>query len=90
MAQLPATVDIMLANTGTPDSLEVRLRANGAPFSELVTEVTFTLAWPSTSTATIGGRTVPCFDALPFAPSPMVTDGDWHYVTHHAIALQLL
>ena len=72
---MPTSVDIDLVDNSSADSLEVRLRANGSGFSELVTGITFTIAWPSTSAATLGARTMPCFDGIPLAPSPQITDG---------------
>lgn len=89
-AQIPTTVDIDLADNPSADSLEVRLRANGAGFSELVTGITFTIRWPSTSLATLGARTMPCFDGIPLGPTSQVTDGDFHYVTYNAFSISLL
>ena len=89
-AQVPTSVDIDLVDNSSTDSLEVRLRANGSGFSELVTGLTFTIAWPSTSAATLGARTMPCFDGIPLAPVAQITDGALHYVTYNAFSISLL
>ena len=89
-AQLPTSVDIDLADNPAADSLEVRLRSNGAGFQELVTGLTFTIGWPSTSAATLGARNMPCFDGIPLSPSPQITDGAFHYVTYNAFSISLL
>ncbi len=90
MAQVPTSVDIDLVDNASADSLEVRLRPNGSGFSELVTGITFTIQWPSTSSATLGARTVPCIEGIPFGPTPQATDGDFHYVTYNAFSVSLL
>ncbi len=89
-AQIPTTVDIDLADNPSADSLEVRLRANGAGFQDLVTGLTFTISWPSTSAATLGLRTMPCFDGIPLSPTAQVTDGAFYYVTYNAFSVSLL
>lgn len=89
-AQMPTSVDIDLVDNSSADSLEVRLRSNGSAFSDLVTGLTFTIQWPSTSAATLGGRTMPCFDGIPLSPTPQQTDGAYHYVTYNAFSVSLL
>lgn len=89
-AQVPASVDIDLVDNPTTDSLEVRVRANGATFDELVTGLTFTIRWPAASPATLGPRNVPCINAIPLTASPMVTNGGFNYRTYNAFSTSLI
>lgn len=89
-AQLPTSIDLDLVDNASADSLEVRLRSNGASFNEIVTGLTFTIQWPSSSTATLGPRTMPCFDGIPLGATPQSTDGDYHYVTYNAFSVSWL
>ncbi len=90
LAQLPASVDIDLADNPTTDSLEIRVRANGATFNELVTGLTFTISWPASSPATLGGRRVPCDLAIPITPTPTVVNGGLQYRTYNAFGTSLM
>lgn len=82
------SVDIDLFDGGDADSLEVRMRANGATFDGLVTGLTFTVRWPMSSPATLGARTLRCPLGVPVSASPQVTSGAFHYCTFNAFGLE--
>ncbi len=74
-AQGPETVDIDLRqSTEDVDELEVYLRANGQPFGEVLSGLTFTFRWLTTSPATLGTRVNACQDAIGISATPMVVD----------------
>ena len=72
-AQGPETVDIDLRqSTLDANSLEVHIRANGQPFGDVFSGLTFTVRWLTTSPATLGTRVNACPDAINISATPQV------------------
>ncbi|MBK9175653.1 MAG: hypothetical protein IPM46_04805 [Flavobacteriales bacterium] len=86
LAQLPTNVEIDLAPGVGTNQLDVRLKANGASFSEVISGLTFTIRWPGTSPAGLGVfNSAWCPSpslALNVGGSAQVTDGSFHYRTY--------
>ena len=77
-AQLPV-VDIDLVPGPTANQLDVRLRANGASFDEIISNLVFTVRWPDSSPATLSLGSSPwCTSnqAFPLGPSAQQTPGN--------------
>ncbi|MBK9512827.1 MAG: hypothetical protein IPO05_04190 [Flavobacteriales bacterium] len=84
----PTTVDIDLVQGPTANQLDVRLRANGASFTEVISNLVFTVRWPSTSPATLSIGSSPwCASnqAFPLGPSAQVTNGSFKYRTYTSV-----
>jgi hypothetical protein len=74
-AQDPDSVDIDLRrSTIDTNSLEVYVRANGQPFGDVFSGLTFTIRWITTSPATLGNRVNTCPSGIPISPTPQVTN----------------
>ncbi len=89
-AQVPSSVDIDLAENATNDSLLVRVRANGSPFTELLTAITFTVRCSAAAPGNFGPFTVPCIAAIPFTAQAVVTAGPYTYKTYNAFSTSLI
>lgn len=98
MAQDPETVDVDLRqSTLDANSLDVFVRANGQPFGNILSGLTFTLRWPTTSPATLGARVNACPDAINISATPQETNPllndvptGFNYRTYNAFGLELL
>lgn len=95
---LPDSVDIDLRRS-TPDtnSLEVYLRANGQPFGGVLSGLTFTIRWATTSPATLGPRVNACPAGINIGPTTQVTNPEvdglptgFNYRTYNAFGASLL
>ena len=74
-AQEPDSVDIDLRqSTGDGNTLEVYIRSNGQPFGDVLSGLTFTIRWATTSPATLGPRVNTCPAGISIAPTAQVTD----------------
>jgi len=85
----PTSVDIDLVLNTNLNRLEVFLRPNGDDFLGVVSGLTFTIQWPSTSPATLGTRVVTCSGVSP-SPTAQVTAGGFKYRTFNAFGTDLL
>ena len=83
-------VDITMAGSATPGSLDVRVRVNGASFNQVVSGLFFTIRWASTSSASLGNGTTACLGGLPFQALNQQTNGGYKYRTYAALATQPL
>ncbi|MEZ4756819.1 MAG: T9SS type A sorting domain-containing protein [Flavobacteriales bacterium] len=88
-AQLPTSVDIDLVPGPNANQMDVRLRANGNSFDQVISNLVFTVRWPDTSPATVGLGSSPwCTSnqAFPLGPSAQVTPGNgFKYRTYTAV-----
>ena len=97
-AQGPETVDIDLRqSTLDANSLEVYIRANGQPFGDVFSGLTFTVRWLTTSPATLGTRVNACPDAINISATPQITNPllndvptGFNYRTYNAFGIELL
>lgn len=88
-------VDISMQHDAGAGQLNISLRANGLDFSQLVSNLVFTVRWEESSLATLGfGSSAWCpapNQALPIAPSAMETPGNgYRYRTYNAIGFTML
>lgn len=98
MAQDPPVVDIDLRqSTNDPSVLEVYLRANGDSFGDVLSGLTFTLRWVTTSPATLGTRVNACPDAINISATPQETNPllddvptGFNYRTYNSFGLDFL
>jgi hypothetical protein len=71
----PDSVDIDLRrSTLDTNSLEVYIRANGQPFGDVLSGLTFTIRWVTTSTATLGNRVNTCPSGIPISATAQETN----------------
>lgn len=97
-AQDPSSIDIDLRrNLEDTTNLDVFLRANGSSFDQVVSGLTFTIRWATSSPATLGPRTNTCVDGIPVSPTAQLTDPmvngiptGYNYRTYNAFGLTLL
>ncbi|MFN3875269.1 MAG: T9SS type A sorting domain-containing protein [Flavobacteriales bacterium] len=94
-AQLPGSVDITMAHDPAGDMLYLSLRANGAYFSQVLSNLVFTIRWPDSSPATLGaGYSAWCPPpsvAFPVAPTAMLAPGNgFNYRTYVSVGLAQL
>ncbi len=97
-AQDPDSVDIDLRRSSLDtNSLEVYIRANGQPFGDVLSGLTFTLRWVTTSTATLGPRVNTCPNGIPVSATAQVTDPlldgvptGFNYRSYNAFGVSLL
>ncbi len=97
-AQDPASVDIDLRHSELDsNTMDVYLRANGASFGDIVSGLTFTFRWPTTSTATLGPRVNSCPDGIGISATAMVVDPlvndvptGFNYRSYNAFGIELL
>ena len=93
-AQLPTSVDIDLVPGTVTNTMDVKLRANGASFAEVLSTLTFTIRFRNQdgtlSPATMGGANTTAFcptndvqAAIPIGSSATVTDGTFKYRTYN-------
>ncbi|MBK7944738.1 MAG: hypothetical protein IPJ85_05245 [Flavobacteriales bacterium] len=94
-AQLPSSVDIDLAPGATATTMDVRLKANGQSFNEVISGLTFTVRWVDTSPATIGQASTAAWCPAPnnaFSPGSLdgtLTPGNgFKYRTYTGIGTQ--
>ncbi len=73
-AQSPTTIDIDLVQNATPGTLEVKVRANGDDFGDVLSALTFTIRWATTSPATLGTRVNTCPSGIPITATTQVTN----------------
>jgi len=87
-AQLPANVDIDLVAGPAANQIDVRMRANGASFGQVLSALTFTVRYAEASPATLTAGTSPWCPgaAFPIAPTSVVIDGGFKYRTYNSIA----
>ncbi|MFT3886063.1 MAG: hypothetical protein QM724_11735 [Flavobacteriales bacterium] len=87
-AQNPTSIDIDLAAGSAANTLDVKVRANGQAFSDVVSSLTFTLRWPASSPATLGTATQYCPGGYFLAPSGQVSSTvggvAYNYMTYSA------
>jgi len=97
-AQDPSSVDIDLRqSTVDPARLEVYVRSNGAFFEEVLSGLTFTIRWVTTSPATLGTRVNACPAGIAISPTTQVTNPDvngnpsgFNYRSYNAFGTSLL
>ena len=89
-AQDPSSVDIDVLEGPIAGTLEVRLRANGQGFSEVVSGLTFTISWPSSSPAVLGTIVEDCPSGIDIAATPEVTAGASKFRTFNAFGSSYL
>jgi hypothetical protein len=96
-AQNPTTIDIDLVQNVTPGTLEVRVRANGDDFGDVLSALTFTIRWATTSPATLGTRVNTCPSGIPLSPTTQVTNPSqggnptgFNYRTYNGFGTSLL
>lgn len=94
----PDSVDIDLRrSTLDTNSLEVYIRVNGQPFGDVLSGLTFTIRWETTSTATLGARVNTCPSGIPISATAQETnpllDGvptGYNYRSYNAFGTSLL
>lgn len=97
-AQDPDSVDIDLRrSTLDENSLEVYVRVNGQPFADVLSGLTFTIRWVTTSSATLGTRVNACPAGISISPTPQVTNPlvndvptGYNYRSYNAFGTSLL
>ena len=97
-AQDPDSVDIDLRqSTLDENSLEVYIRANGQPFGDVLSGLTFTIRWVTTSAATLGPRVNTCPLGIPVGATTQVTNPlldnvptGFNYRSYNAFGISLL
>ncbi len=97
-AQYPDSVDIDLRqSTLDANSLEVYVRSNGQPFGDVLSGLTFTIRWVTTSPATLGPRVNSCPVGISISPTPQVTNPllndvptGYNYRSYNAFGTSLL
>lgn len=97
-AQDPSSVDIDLRlSTQNTNELEVYLRANDQSLEDIISGLTFTIRWVTTSPATLGIRENACpepinIGATPMEVNPLIDDipTGYNYRTYNAFGLELL
>ncbi len=75
-AQNPTSIDIDLVQNVTPGTLEVRVRANGDDFGDVLSTLTFTIRWATTSPATLGTRVNTCPSGIPLTATAFPAQWD--------------
>jgi hypothetical protein len=94
----PDSVDIDLRrSTLDTNSLEIYIRANGQPFGDVLSGLTFTIRWVTTSPATLGPRVNTCPSGIPISATaqetnPMVDSvpTGYNYRSYNAFGTSLL
>lgn len=94
-AQLPTSVDISMEHDQQANQLKISLRANDAPFGEVLSNLVFTVRWPASSPATLGAGSSawcpPPSSAFLCSPTATITPGNgFKYRTWNSIGLALL
>ncbi len=89
MAQNPTSVDIDLVQNSNLSRLEVRVRANGQMFGDVMSALTFTVRSSASAPDSLASRVVSCIGS-PFTPVATVVTGGFKYRTYNGFSSDLL